>query len=280
MSAFTPSPSSHPSPSGAADSARSAARRASDHPALEWSARAGYVMSGVVHLLIGWLAIRIATGSGGGEASNSGALAEIARAPGGAALLWFGVVAFVALGLWQLLEAAVGASETSDRVKAAAKAVVYLALAVTTATFARGGSSSDGAKSSDATAGLLRNGAGKAVLVAVGLAIVAVGVYHVYKGVTKRFLDDLDHSGSGEVGTAIRVAGTAGYAAKGVALAVLGGLVVTAALTADPAKASGLDAALRTLGGQPFGAVLLVVVGAGIALYGLYSFGRARYASM
>lgn len=42
-----------------------AARSAVDHPALEWLARCGFVMNGVMHLLIGWIAIRIALGSGG-----------------------------------------------------------------------------------------------------------------------------------------------------------------------------------------------------------------------
>ena len=36
-------------------------------------ARAGYVVSGLLHLTIGYLAIRIAVGSGGGNADQSGA---------------------------------------------------------------------------------------------------------------------------------------------------------------------------------------------------------------
>ena len=136
-----------------------AARSAVDHPALEWLARAGFVMNGVLHLLIGWIAVRIATGSGGGEASNSGALAEIASAPGGQVMLWAGAVAFVALGLWQLTEMFLGSDEASDRVKAGAKAVVYLVLGVTTARFAAGGGGSDSETASGATAGLLRPGA-------------------------------------------------------------------------------------------------------------------------
>ncbi|HHX85219.1 MAG TPA: DUF1206 domain-containing protein [Actinomycetales bacterium] len=261
-------------------SAKTSARRAADHPALEWMARAGFVMNGVLHLLIGWIAIRIATGSGGGEASNTGALAEIASAPGGQFLLWAGVVAFVALGLWQLIEAAVGSDETSDRVKALAKAGVYLALGFSTATFARGGSSSDSEKSSGATAGLLGSGVGKVALVVVGLVLLGVGGYHVYKGATKKFLEDLERSGGGHVGDAIRITGMVGYIAKGVAIAILGGLVVAAVVTADPEKAGGLDAALRTVGDQPFGKVLLIIMGVGIALYGIYSFGRAKYARM
>src|SRR6478735_7152364 len=51
-------------------------------------ARAGYVVSGLLHLTIGYLAIRIALGSGGGSADQSGALAAVAAKPGGIAALW------------------------------------------------------------------------------------------------------------------------------------------------------------------------------------------------
>lgn len=257
-----------------------AARSAVDHPALEWLARAGFVMNGVLHLLIGWIAIRIATGSGGGEASNSGALAEIASAPGGQVMLWAGAVAFVALGLWQLTEMFLGSEEVSDRVKAGAKAVVYLALGVTTARFAAGGGGSDSETASGTTAGLLGSGAGKVALVVAGLALLGVGGYHVYMGVTAKFVKDLERTGSGQVGRVMVLAGRVGYIAKGIALGVLGGLVIAAVMTADPEKAGGLDAALRTVGEQPFGQMLLILTGVGIGLYGLYSIGRARYGRM
>lgn len=266
---------------GTARSASGAARSAVDHPALEWLARAGFVMNGVVHLLIGWIAVRIALGSGGGgEASNSGALAQIASAPGGQVMLWAGAAAFIALGLWQVTELIVGSEEASDRLKAGAKAAVYVALGLTTARFASGGGGSDSQTASGATAGLLGSGAGKVALVIVGLVLLGVGGYHVYKGATAKFVEDLERTGRGRVGRAVIIAGRVGYVAKGVALAIVGGLVIAAVVTADPEKAGGLDAALRTIGEQPFGQVLLVLTGAGIALFGLYSIARARFARM
>lgn len=265
---------------GAARSVGGAARSAVDHPALEWLARAGFVMSGVLHLLIGWIAIRIAVGSGGEEASNSGALAEIASAPGGQFLLWAGAAAFVALGLWQVVEVILGPEEMSDRATAAAKAVVYIALGITTARFASGGSSSDSQTASDTTAGLLGSGLGKVALVVAGLVVLGVGGHHVYKGATKKFVEDLERTGRGDVGRAMVVSGQLGYVAKGAALVILGGLILAAVVTADPEKAGGLDAALRTVGEQPFGQLLLIATGVGIALYGVYSFGRARYGRM
>lgn len=73
-------------------------------------------------------------------------------------------------------------------------------------------------------------------------------------------------------------AGEVGYIAKGIALAVVGVLFLTAAAQNSARKATGLDGALRTLREQPFGPWLLSAVALGIATYGVYSFARARYA--
>ena len=118
-------------------------------------ARAGYVVSGLLHLTIGYLAIRIALGSGGGNADQSGALAAVAAKPGGIVALWVAVVAFLTMALWRLVETALGrstdpksqgaASEVLDRAKAFALAVVYFALAYSTFGFARGAGKSTGA---------------------------------------------------------------------------------------------------------------------------------------
>jgi hypothetical protein len=95
----------------------------------------------------------------------------------------------------------------------------------------------------------------------------------VHKGWKRRFVRDLVHN----PGRFVTAAGRLGYIAKGVALAVVGVLFVTAAVHADPDEAGGLDSALRTLGGQPFGVVLLTVVALGLVAYGVYSFARARW---
>ena len=54
--------------------------------------------------------------------------------------------------------------------------------------------------------------------------------------------------------------------------------IVVAALTHDPEKASGLDGALKSLADLPFGTFILWLVGAGLIIYGVYCFARARYA--
>lgn len=259
---------------------KEAARQVKNNPVLSAVARFGYVVAGLLNILLGWLVIRIATGSGGEEASNAGALANIAQAPGGRVALWIAVAGLTALGVWRLLQAVVG-PEWSTRAKGAVLAAVYLSLAWTASTFARGGATSEGDTATDVTATALSQPAGVAMVVVAGAVIVAVGVGHVFLGVTRRFTRQLEAGAeTGKVGSAIVVVGVLGYVARGVAFTVLGGLVVWAALTHDPEKAAGLDAAFRYIGQQPFGAVLLVVIGVGLGLYGVFCLGRARYADV
>lgn len=248
--------------------------------AFERAARAGHAVSGVLHLLIGWITIRLAFGQGG-NADQSGALAELASKPGGRVALWVAVVAFVALALWRVTEAVVGkkresGSDTGDRLKAVALAVVYLAFAWSAFGYARGSGRSSGEQNAGITARLMQSTPGKGVLLIAAAVIVGVGVYHVYKGVSTNFRDDLD----GSVGRGVTWLGIAGYTAKGIALAGAGLLVAVSVFTADPSKSTGLDGAVKTLGAQPYGQVLLVLAGLGIGLYGIYAFVLARRATM
>jgi hypothetical protein len=117
------------------------------------------------------------------------------------------------------------------------------------------------------------------VLVAVaGLAVIAVAAFLAYRGLAKKFTDDLDLSPASATQrkAALRL-GQVGYLALGVAYGLAGVLIVVAAVQFDPNKATGLDAALKTLGAQPFGRFLLIVIGLGLAAFGLYRFLDARY---
>src|SRR5689334_22857243 len=77
----------------AADSAEDASQEAMDSKPFRILLTVGLVSYGVVHILIGWIALQIAWfGGGGEEASQKGALAAIAGGPFGATLLWITVI--------------------------------------------------------------------------------------------------------------------------------------------------------------------------------------------
>ena len=103
----------------------------------------------------------------------------------------------------------------------------------------------------------MQTSAGMIALIAGGLIIVAVGGYHVYKGASRNFLDDLE----GRSSDLVRRLGMVGYIAKGLVIAGAGVLVIVAASLSEPSKATGLDGALKTLGAQPYGVALLIAAG-------------------
>jgi len=263
--------------------ADAAARRTKNSTAVQVLARGGYVASGVLHVLVAWLAAQLALGRPEGQADESGAFRTLAQMPGGDLVLWAVAVGFAALAVWQLLTAVVGVPnaehQAGARAKSAAKGVLYVALAVTGVRYAQGTAGGGGSEES-LTAGVLSMPGGPWLVGAGGLAIVAVGVYHVLKGARKKFLQDLAGTGGRSVRPVVVRLGQAGYVAKGIALGVVGGLVVAAAVTTDSSQAGGLDEALRAVRDQPYGSVLLLVIALGIGAFGGYSFARARFARL
>jgi hypothetical protein len=263
------------------------ADRATDSDAFEYTARAGFAVSGMLHLLVAYIVLRIAFGSAE-EADQSGALATLARQTGGALILWVVTVGLAALGLWRIAEAIVGSKPGEGsgphhddtpmwkRAKSVGLAAVNFAIALSAARFAVGSGKQSTQRNAGLSAQMMESGWGKAILVALALGLIAVGGYHVYKGVAKKFFKDLRVTG----GSAIRAVGIGGYAAKGVVLMGTGVLVAIATLQADPSKATGLDAAVKTLGQAPFGRFLLIAAAAGLAAFGVYSFVRSRYGRM
>lgn len=265
-------------------SAAGTARAAQSSTAFRILARVGYVVLGILHLLIGFIAISLATGGGGGSADQGGALSQIQQSPAGTALLWIIVLGLFALAIWQIAEAVVerdpdAKKKWAHRIKFAGTAVAYVAIGATALVYALGGRSESSDSSQSFSARLLAVPAGVVLLVVVGLIVVAVGVAFIVRGATRAFTKNLALPG-GAARSGIIAFGVAGYIAKGIAVAVAGVLFVIAALTHDPETAGGLDSALRSLAGLPFGAVILWAVGAGLVVYGLFCVARARYARM
>jgi cytochrome bd-type quinol oxidase subunit 2 len=265
------------------DNAERAAKSIGDSPWFEHLVRGGLVVYGVVHLLIGWLGLQLAFGDYAGAPDPQGALRQLAQQPGGEALLWATGLGLFVLALWQVTEALWGhtredgAKRHLKRVGSAGRVVIYAVLGLSALKVATGSSSSSNEDSM--TRKLLDLPAGQLIVVGVGVVIIVIAVIHLRRGLISTFDKDLDTRAlAGSSGTAVKRLGQVGYIAKGVALAVLGGLFVWAGVTYDASRVGGLDTALRTLLEAPVGPWLLAVVAAGIICFGLYCFCWARYA--
>jgi hypothetical protein len=272
--------------SNVAHSAEHEANTAEHNTAVQVLGRFGDICYGVVHIVVAVLAVRLAFGGSGHSVDQKGAVATIAAQPFGEVVLWLIAVGLVAFGAWQLLCAAVGfqwidkeGKRTRRRIGAAGRAVGVLAIAVFTVKLLLSDPSKPtDSQSKELTARLMSVSGGRILVGAAAVAILAVAAGTAYRGIGKRFMQDLDLAKLPGAGTArwTKRLGVVGFTAKGVAYAIVGILVLIAAITFNPNRAGGLDDALRTLAAQPFGVVLLVIVALGLASYGVYCFFEAR----
>ena len=194
------------------------------------------------------------------------------------------ILGFVGYGLWQASEAAWGhrterddRKRTASRVESAVKAVIYLVLAVVAFRVVTG-TSTGGQGGEQVTAKLLQMTGGQVLVGLAGVVIVAAAVVLAWRGLRTKFEEHLDLSelGPGARSTVITL-GKVGYIARGIVFALVGILVVAAAVTFDPDKARGMDAALRQVAAQPYGPWLLSLMALGLMCFGAYSLAESRY---
>lgn len=244
--------------------------------------RAGFVARGVVYVLVGVLALRIAFGSGGEEANRQGALHQVAAQPFGRVMLWLLVVGFASMALWRASLAVFGENgrkKTTSRVMNAGRAVFYAFVCWGTAAYAVGSGHSGGeARTQDWTASALGLPGGRVLVAVAGAALVGVGVGIAVRAFQRRFLRKLETAGMSPLTVrAVTWLGLAGNAARGTVYAGAGVFVLTAAVRFDPHQAKGMDATLRSFARTPAGPWLLVLVAAGLVLFGVFSFASARW---
>ena len=247
------------------------------HRAVEILGRVGMAGYGLVHLLIGVIALQIAL-RGGGQADQQGALSTLAAEPFGFVLIVVIVIGLVAFGVWQGLAAATGFrwasgwARTQRRIAAGATAIGVLFVAlIGVQLLVTGSSGSSSTGSQQTTAGLLALPGGLLLVGVVALVVLVIAGATAWTGFRGSFAEDLAWSRlPGNLRTPVYWLGIAGHVLRAVAFAVMGVLFGVAAVRSDPAQAGGLDAALKALAAQPFGALLLVVVALGFVSYGLY----------
>jgi hypothetical protein len=252
------------------------------HDVLRPAGRAGFTAGGVLYLLVGSLALRIAFGDDGGQADRQGALRQIAAQPFGTALLWLLVVGIAGMALWRAAQAVLAEGEdgAGKRLASAGRAVFYAAVCWGTATFAAGSGSSGSSdsKSKDWTATVLEKPGGRWIVGAAGVALCAAGAAIAFRAVRRKFLEKLETGRMGaRMRQAVTVAGAGGGAARGAVYVGAGVFVLVAAVRFDPHQAKGLDDTLRSFAHTPAGPWLLVVTALGLVLFGLFSFASARW---
>lgn len=264
--------------------ARATGREAATSRWMRGLARAGLATRGVNYVLVGSLAVQIASGSGGTQADTTGALRSVARHPGGIAVLWLLAAGFAGLALWRLAETAYGQAgpggrTVPKRLASLALGLLYGAICATAVHFIIGGSdTSSNTESKSFTAQLIAHSGGQVLVAAVGAAFAAAGVTVGIYGLRRMFTGCLRTAQmSAPARTVVEALGTVGYVARGAVFCVAGAFLIDAAVSSNPQQAQGLDGSLRETAATPFGPWLLLAVALGLVVFGLYSWCEARW---
>ncbi len=253
---------------------------------LEALARFGYGARGFVYLSIGVILMMTAHDLTSQTAGSTGVIETLARQPFGRVWLMtlgIGLWAFVS---WRVLQAVFDADHEGRDLKALGKragqavsGVVYGLLASTVfevldEVHARP-SAEDIVENQEKARALMELPFGQAMLIGIGLVILAVGIGNVVRGVRSDFGRDLRCSET----LCRRVVPLAhiGYVARGLAYFPLAGLVMLAGFRERAGEITSFGGALEVVETLPAGPWLLSATALGLMAFGAYAFVEGRF---
>jgi hypothetical protein len=258
-------------------------------PALVMLGRAGYAAKGIVYVVMGALAAKVAVGAGGRTTDTRGAINVIGDGPmGTVALLAIGV-GLLGYMLWRLIAAVTDAEGKGDRPTKlavrgaqAARGIAYGVLGVQALRALDGDDvGSQGAATRHWTARLLDMPFGRALVIGVGLGVLGYAGYQLYRACSDKPKKDLDLAEAGPTqATWIVRLGRFGIAARGVVFAMIGVFLLRAGMQKDSGEAGGIAQSLQALGSASYGKLVLGAVAFGLIAYGIYQLATARYRRM
>jgi hypothetical protein len=266
--------------------APAAVKRAASNPVVELLERVGYVARGLLYLVMGSLALGLATGVGGKATDQSGSLTTLAGGTFGKILLLTLVVGLAAYSFWGFVRAILDPLHRGDhpagiaeRLGFAWSGIAYGGLALFALELLVGTGKATAQDSTQATISrFFAYPAGHWAVIVIGLVSIAVGLGQFYMSRKATFKKDLKRE---EMSPAekkyVDFLGRFGYFARGVTFTLVGWFVLQAGLHRDPAQARGFGGAFVFLLNQPYGHLLLAIVALGFVALGLHSFACARW---
>jgi len=275
--------------SGSAGRVEREARAASAGPWVESFSRFGFIVRGLIYLIPGVLALRLAIDQTGAAITQTGAIAMVGHQPFGRVLLLAVALGLAGYAMWGVIRVVLDPQHRGHspagiikRLGYLSSALAYMVLFIATVRLlvAPPGLAPH---SQDWTIGFLAKPFGAWLVVIVGLFwIFGAGVAEIVRGWRGRFEKDLrfERMGHRERWLAIRL-GRFGTVARGAVFTIIGILMVAVvALPAGRDPDSGLDGALLTLLRQPYGRILLAFAALGLIAFGVFSVLCARWMRM
>jgi hypothetical protein len=270
---------------GAIDRPRQKVKRAAQNRGLQLMERLGYVVRGMLYVVMGFLALGVAMGKGGKATDLDGSLLVLIRNPFGTEGLIVAIAGLAAYSVWGLVRAIYDPLRRGDdaagyveRLGFLSSAFSYAAVVLFAVSLLAGAEPGNRDSLQRTIGPIMAQPFGGVVTVLIGVVSIGVGVGQFVEAYRAIFRRDLKRSDASKAERAITVAlGRFGMGARGVTFLVMGALLVDAGVHHDPGKAKGYGGVFMVLLQQPFGHVVLAIVALGFVALGLHSFACARW---
>lgn len=251
-------------------------------PWIVWLARAGYASKGLVYGTIGFLAVAASFGlKGDGSPDRRDALSLLAEKPYGKPILILITVGLLGYAIWRVCSSITDSEHRGRNPKGIAirigefvRGALYAMVAFELTRWITRG---EALKSSDAeaqhwTARGMNMPFGRWIVAASGVILIGYALWQLYRALRGKLSRQLFLPSD-----AMRNVARFGLGSRAAVFIVIGWSVLVSALRHNPGHARGTSGAIQDIGRQPFGIYLLVIVGLGLAAYGVYAFLNARY---
>jgi hypothetical protein len=256
------------------------AKSAASNQWVERLERFGFVIRGLIYIIIGVLALQLAIGAGGATATPTSAIALIGRQPLGKILLVIVVAGLAGYSLWGFVRAILDPLGRGTDAKGLMARAGFLfsglsygiLLIPAVLTLLNKPSTSTSGSTAGVPATLLSGPFGKWLVVAFGLFWIATGIGQVVAGYAAHFTRDLNTGAmSAQEIKTMTWLGRIGYAARGAVFGLVGVIILQTAFAVGPKQTQGFDGALAALAHAPYGGILLGAVAIGLIMFGAYS---------
>lgn len=261
-----------------------AARAVTAKVAFERLARAGYVARGVIYILMGILAFKLAWGVSGDSPGQEGAMHLIARQRFGRVLLVVLAIGLAGYTMLRVTQAFAGRTpeagrhSTKDRVGAFGSGCAYGLFCAAAIGILAGSTGGGGTKPRAATSDVFGWPGGRVLVAVAGLVFIGVAAYQAYTGTSRTFLKDSKSMYmTPRTLRRFTVVGVVGHLARAVTFGLVGIFLAKSAIEYDAREAVGIDGALQRLQTHGYGTIAVTIVACGLIAFGLYSIADARF---
>lgn len=258
--------------------------------ALETLARVGFVVKGVLYMVVGALALQVALAAGGRITGTSGALTTVLRQPFGSSLLLVAAIGLLGYAVWRVLQGifdpdrlGTGWAALAARFTLILRGAVHGLLGYRAIQLYRGLGVGAGSGEREAAAAAFQWPLGDWLVVITGIGMIAFAISEARNAITGRLSRNMKTADlRSEAGNWAVDVSRFGIGSRAIVFGLLGWAVVAAGWSRDPSEVGSLAESLRTLAEQPgaLGRWLFGATAAGLVAYGFYEIVHARYLHM